>query len=197
MKKGPSVWDIVLLIIQLALFVFYFWRPEFIDVSILDNVAKVIGSIPMLAGVVMIAWALINIQSTFSFFASPREGGELVTHGIYRYVRHPVYSGLILLAVGYSFFDLDDGLRRMFITLLLLLFFHFKAGYEERMLMKLYHDYAAYKAHTGKFLPNFMRYKVTRVREEEAAHQGSKGEPETPPDETEETGKPPLTWGDG
>jgi protein-S-isoprenylcysteine O-methyltransferase Ste14 len=194
MKKGPSAADIIFLLLQLALFVLYFWRPEFIDVNILDNLAMVIGAIPMLVGVIMIIWALINIQGTFSFFATPREGGELITHGIYKYVRHPIYSGIIMLAIGYSFFDLDDGLRRMFITLLLLLFFHFKAGYEERRLSRMYTDYDAYKVRTGKFLPNFMRYKFTRSPSQPPEGESDKdAETET----SLESGKPPLTWGDG
>jgi protein-S-isoprenylcysteine O-methyltransferase Ste14 len=192
MRKGPSALDVIFLLVQVALIVLYFWRPEFVDVNLLGNLAKVIGAVPILIGMIMIIWSLVLLQNSFSFLATPREGGELVTRGIYRHVRHPIYSGIIMLAVGFSFFDLEDGLRRMFITLLLLLFFHFKAGYEERGLEKLYPDYAAYRSRTGKFLPYFIRFRMSDFR-----NQPTTAESQEPGPQEEEIKEPPMTWGDG
>lgn len=180
--------DVILLVSQLILFVLYFWQPGFVKNSVGD-VAKVIGAIPMLFGAIMIIWALLLLQNGFSVFASPRREGELVTRGIFSYVRHPIYSGIILLAVGYSIFDVD--MMKVLITLILVIFFHFKAGYEERQLMAKYPDYADYKLRTGKFLPTFLRYKVTKVKDEEPNTVDIKELPASEDD------VPTTTWGDG
>jgi len=188
MRKGPNLLDVILLLIQLTLFVFYFVRPTFIDDKVLVNLAKVIGSVPMLVGGVFIIWALINLQTNLSVFASPRRDGKLITKGIYGYVRHPIYSGIIMLAIGYSIFDLDP--LKVMMTLLIALFFHFKASYEERKLEKTYPEYRDYEMSTGRFIPSFLHYKVTRASKEPAPV----SEPVSEPDEREE---PPVTWGDG
>jgi protein-S-isoprenylcysteine O-methyltransferase Ste14 len=51
-------------------------------------------------GVATALWARIVLGGNWSSSAEIKEGQELVERGPYRYVRHPIYSGLLLMVVG-------------------------------------------------------------------------------------------------
>jgi protein-S-isoprenylcysteine O-methyltransferase Ste14 len=53
-----------------------------------------------LAGLAVMLWARVVLGRNWSADVVLKEGHELVTRGPYRWVRHPIYSGLLLLALG-------------------------------------------------------------------------------------------------
>ena len=77
-------------------------------------------------------------------FPRPRDEGALVQDGVYKLVRHPIYAGLLLGALGWSL------LRRSFpalvLALVLALFFDRKARREEVWLLEKFPEYAEYRA---------------------------------------------------
>jgi protein-S-isoprenylcysteine O-methyltransferase Ste14 len=81
----------------------------------------------------------------------PKEGGTLVSRGIYQYARHPIYGGLILLACGWSL-RRGGGLVLLY-ALLLAVLLHVKSGREERWLAARFPAYGAYRARTRRFIP--------------------------------------------
>mgnify|MGYP005839437845 CR=1 FL=1 len=102
------------------------------------------------AGLITGGWAAITMGSSFRVHPDPN-GSGLVTGGPFAYVRHPIYSALIFIALGYA---LATGYIVKFgATLFLLVVLHFKAEYEEKALGMIYDDYAAYKQKTGRFIP--------------------------------------------
>ncbi len=85
----------------------------------------------------------------------PDAQAELVVVGIYGYIRHPIYSGVMLAAVGAA---LAHGHWAVVIVALsLCLFFTYKSFFEERWLMRVYSNYHAYRQRAGRFLPKLMR----------------------------------------
>lgn len=154
MQSKPTFPDIALTLIQLSLFVLYFFLPKEIEQGI-ESLFKVIGAIPMIVGTVILVWAIIELRNSLSVFPSPKDDSELVTTGIYSSIRHPIYAGVIMLAIGYSIFSRD--FDKMIISLLIFVFFELKTAYEERRLIKRYENYPAYKARTGKFFPAYIR----------------------------------------
>lgn len=76
-------------------------------------------------------------------FPRPRAEGALVQDGVYGVVRHPIYAGILLGALGWSL------LRRSFPALLLALalalFFDRKARREEEWLVEKFPEYAEYR----------------------------------------------------
>lgn len=56
----------------------------------------------IILGVIMMLNAGYELKGNFSFFVEPVEGNKLVTTGIYRLVRHPMYGGAILMCMGCS-----------------------------------------------------------------------------------------------
>jgi protein-S-isoprenylcysteine O-methyltransferase Ste14 len=81
----------------------------------------------------------------------PREDGCLVQSGVYRVVRHPIYSGLILAALSWSLLQMS--VSHLVGTAILFAFFDFKANREEAWLTQKYPDYSHYQQQVKKLLP--------------------------------------------
>jgi protein-S-isoprenylcysteine O-methyltransferase Ste14 len=74
-----------------------------------------------------------------------------VTAGVYAFARHPIYGGVLLLAIGWSV--AQASLATLGATALLWLLFEAKSRYEERTLVEAYPAYPAYAAATRRFVP--------------------------------------------
>jgi protein-S-isoprenylcysteine O-methyltransferase Ste14 len=75
----------------------------------------------------------------------------LVTTGIYRIVRHPLYSGVVFIAIAYSGWQwsLIHGIGAM----VFLIFFDLKARKEEIWLKHKFPDYENYQSQVKKLIP--------------------------------------------
>lgn len=79
------------------------------------------------------------------------EGGKLVTNGIYKFIRHPMYLGLILVSISLVLDYLT--FFRIILFDLLVLNQILKLNYEEKLLEKHFKDYPEYKKGTKKLIP--------------------------------------------
>jgi protein-S-isoprenylcysteine O-methyltransferase Ste14 len=105
-------------------------------------------------GVALLAAGGIGLGSALTPFPAPRRGGELQTTGVYRLVRHPMYGGGILIALGWStIYATPLGLA---LTIVLAPFANLKSRHEERWLERAYPGYAAYRARTPHRLIPFV-----------------------------------------
>ncbi len=86
-------------------------------------------------------------------YPTPRPDAQLVQHGIYNFIRHPLYTSVILWAVSWGLFW-RSGLT-LVASLVLALFFDAKARFEERQLKIRFPEYSAYQARVRKFIPGF------------------------------------------
>jgi protein-S-isoprenylcysteine O-methyltransferase Ste14 len=76
----------------------------------------------------------------------------LVTIGAYRYIRHPLYSSLLLLGMGAYFKDLS--ISATILLVLEIVFLYFAARIEEKEnLVRFGESYAGYMKHTRMFIP--------------------------------------------
>lgn len=114
--------------------------------------AWVFGFFLLMEGVGMLHIAVFNLGWNVTPAVTPKEDGELVTQGLYGIVRHPMYGGLIIMALGWSLFW---GTWLGFIFSIALIFFlNAKAEAEEKLLNEKFPAYAAYKAQvTKKLIP--------------------------------------------
>ncbi len=81
----------------------------------------------------------------------PNDRAELRTTGPYRLVRHPIYSGVLLIVVALSIGS--GNVAKVIVGGATITFFHAKAAWEEQRLGERFSDYAAYAAETPRFLP--------------------------------------------
>ena len=112
---------------------------------------RILGIVGIAGGLVLTAVALLQLRRALTPFPEPRADGALRTDGLYAWVRHPIYTGLVLAAAGWALYCASPwgGLT----TAALFLFFDRKAAREERALARRYSDYAAYAARVRKLLP--------------------------------------------
>jgi protein-S-isoprenylcysteine O-methyltransferase Ste14 len=105
-----------------------------------------------IVGLVVLGIGLLNLGRSATPLPTPVRGGELRSTGLYRYVRHPIYSGVMALAVGSA---ITSGSVTIAVAALTLVgWLAIKARWEERRLSARYPDYAAYAARTPRFLPS-------------------------------------------
>jgi len=116
------------------------------------TVATVIGLLLIGIGVPVALVAVGTLRRSYSSTLVIREDHRLVRHGIYGLVRHPVYSGTILVMVG-----LPLCLSSVYGTALMLLvipLFLSRIRLEERLLIEQFGaEYEVYRESTAKLVP--------------------------------------------
>ena len=110
------------------------------------------GFVIVVLGLAFSAWARDVLGRNWSGRVIIQSRHELVTSGPYAYVRHPLYTGIIVGIAGTTLVVADVGaLAGFFFALVFQLL---KATREERLLEAEFGAaYAAYRAHTGSLLP--------------------------------------------
>jgi protein-S-isoprenylcysteine O-methyltransferase Ste14 len=106
------------------------------------------------AGAALLVAGGVGLGNALTPFPAPRPQAELQTDGIYRRVRHPMYGGGILLALGWSLLFASP--LGLVLTLALAVFADLKSRREERWLAAAYPGYAAYRARTRRRLIPFL-----------------------------------------
>jgi protein-S-isoprenylcysteine O-methyltransferase Ste14 len=94
---------------------------------------------------------LRDLGTNLSPWPQPHATNKLVTHGIYRRLRHPLYLSLILLALGWAIWR--QSWPSLLATAILLFILRRKAAHEERLLGRRHACYSAYAQTTGCFWP--------------------------------------------
>lgn len=92
-----------------------------------------------------------NPPGNFNIRPEPRAGARLVTHGIYRSIRHPMYSAFLLLTLAAVAADARGW--RFLVWLALAAVLLAKARREEACLQRIHPEYAEYMRRTKRFVP--------------------------------------------
>ncbi len=110
------------------------------------------------SGIVLIAFGFVvavlaawNLGRSLTPLPYPKKNAELVTTGLFGYVRHPIYFGVILLAFGWSLYK--QGTLTLCYSLVLALFLDIKSRQEEIWLCQKFADYRQYQMTTSKLIP--------------------------------------------
>jgi protein-S-isoprenylcysteine O-methyltransferase Ste14 len=102
-------------------------------------------------GVALVLWAHRSLGRAFSPFPRPPRDAERVEAGPYRFARHPMYGGGILVFAGLS---LAFSITALALTAALAVLWRGKSAVEERMLVARFPEYDAYRRRTlRRFLP--------------------------------------------
>jgi protein-S-isoprenylcysteine O-methyltransferase Ste14 len=81
----------------------------------------------------------------------PNAHATLRTTGPYRFVRHPIYTGVVIIVVAMA--TRSGNAVSVLVAGVTIGFFHWKASWEERRLRDRFEGYARYAASTPRFLP--------------------------------------------
>jgi protein-S-isoprenylcysteine O-methyltransferase Ste14 len=115
------------------------------------QVAQYVGALVVFTGVATIAASIVVLGASLTPYPRPRDASTLITRGIYRYLRHPIYSGLIAATLGWALIWLSPA--GVGCAVVAAVFFDRKATHEETWLTERYPGYAAYARRVRRFLP--------------------------------------------
>jgi len=110
-----------------------------------------IGQILFYLGIAIAIWAAILLGPNLTPLPKPKQNGELIRTGLYRFVRHPIYFGVILVCFGWV--GIEQTLYTLVLAFILLIFFDLKSRQEEIWLTEKFSEYAEYKMTTKKLIP--------------------------------------------
>lgn len=158
-KRQPSA-ERIAHVIYMAIASIFLWKedPRFgpLNNSFLpDTLFKAwVGAAITVLGVAFAIWARWHIGRNWSAEVTIKKDHKLIRTGPYAHIRHPIYTGLLLAALGTA---IAIGEYRALVSLVLLTAgFIFKAKREENFLAGEFGPaFEEHKLHTGFFLPRF------------------------------------------
>ncbi len=110
-----------------------------------------IGAVVFACGIALAIWARINLGRNWGMPMTQKDEPELVTSGPYRFVRHPIYSGLLAAVLGTA---LATNLIGLIIVAVLGAYFYYSASVEEKNLVTTFPTaYPAYRNRTKMLIP--------------------------------------------
>jgi protein-S-isoprenylcysteine O-methyltransferase Ste14 len=116
------------------------------------NLTQVFGAAVCVFGLLGAIWARRTLGSNWSSEVAFKQGHELVKTGPYRFVRHPIYTGLLLMCLGTA---IVPGQLRSWLGLLILgMGLWIKLKQEEALLLRHFPDaYPAYQKQVKALVP--------------------------------------------
>jgi len=140
----PSSWLVALQFILAAALLLTSWPPA---------TAALPAALALLvvAAVVGIATLAVNRPGNFNIRPELKAGARLATSGIYRWIRHPMYSAVLLAMLAAVLADLQPW--RLVVWFALLGVLVAKLQREERYLLQRFAEYASYRKRTWRLLP--------------------------------------------
>jgi protein-S-isoprenylcysteine O-methyltransferase Ste14 len=113
---------------------------------------RLVGSAICLYGLFLTIWARRTLAGNWSSNVTFKQGHELVRTGPYRYVRHPIYTGLLIMGLGTA---VEIGQLHCWLSLpITALGFWIKLAQEERLLLRHFpNEYPAYQQEVKALVP--------------------------------------------
>lgn len=138
-------------VVQVLLLIAVIFAPRLESINPSHNALRLVGVIFLLFGLLVAFLAIMSLGQNLTPLPHPKDKAQLVTSGVYAYVRHPIYSSILLLALGWAAWNAS--LFTLLATLILAIFFDLKARREERFLQQKFAAYQDYKMRVKKFIP--------------------------------------------
>jgi protein-S-isoprenylcysteine O-methyltransferase Ste14 len=156
-RSDRGVLETVLLTLAgLAFFVPLVWvvSPVFALADYpLHPVSLLAGVACLVVGLWLFARSHADLGTNWSITLEVREQHRLVTQGIYRTLRHPMYSALLLYSLGQALV-VPNWIAGPSYLVAMALLFAFRLGPEERMMLEQFgNDYEAYRGRTKRLVP--------------------------------------------
>jgi protein-S-isoprenylcysteine O-methyltransferase Ste14 len=138
---------------QNTLLVFFAIMALFAPKNLLfaSNTGRMIGNVVAAIGVMLILYAVISLRRVIQIAPEPKEGGQLVQSGPYKYLRHPIYTAIVLCVIG--LFLRRPTIWIAVVSVVVIVFLFFKARFEEKLLMAAYPEYVNYRQRTWGLIP--------------------------------------------
>ena len=141
-----AVYEIILVFLQFFIISLHFFKWEFIPEKQIIQVTPFsyfVGFLIIIIAFIILLVAIKDLGRNLSPFPRPINNSNLVTKGIYRFTRHPMYYSLIFISFGVFITKLS--FYYLFLSISLSLIIKFKIALEEQYLKNKFKNYLLYK----------------------------------------------------
>ena len=139
-------YEIILVFLQFFIISLHFFDWEFIPQKQIIQVSPfsyLVGFLIIIIAFIILLVAIKDLGRNLSPFPRPLTNSNLVTTGIYRFTRHPMYYSLIFISFGVFLTKLS--IYYLFLSICLFLIIKFKIALEEQYLKNKFKNYLIYK----------------------------------------------------
>jgi len=117
------------------------------------NIPGYTGLVLIICGIIIRIIAIRTLGKFFTVNLAIRDGHRLIKKGLYKFVRHPSYSGTLLSFLGFGL-SINDWPGLIIVTLPVFFSFIYRINIEEKMLLHQFgNEYAEYKKTTKRLIP--------------------------------------------
>ena len=102
-------------------------------------------------GIAIALMAGFNLGKNLTPLPRPKENAELIQGGLYRFVRHPIYFGVIVLSIGWGL--IQQSTLVWLYVIVIAIFFDIKSLREEQWLVERFSAYVDYQGRVRKLIP--------------------------------------------
>ena len=141
-----SAYEIILVFLQFFIIILHFFKWEFIPEKQIIQITPFsyfVGFLIIIIAFIILLVAIKDLGKNLSPFPRPKNNSNLVTKGIYRFMRHPMYYSLIFISFGVFIIKLS--IYYLFLSISLSLIIKFKIALEEQYLKNKFKNYFLYK----------------------------------------------------
>ena len=141
-----AAYEIILVFLQFFIISLHFFQWEFIPQKQIIQVSPFsyfVGVLIIIIAFIILLVAIKDLGRNLSPFPRPTNNSNLVTTGIYRFTRHPMYYSLIFISFGVFITKLS--IYYLFLSISLGLIIKFKIALEEQYLKNRFKNYLIYK----------------------------------------------------
>ena len=141
-----AAYEIILVFLQFFIISLHFFKWEFIPEKQIIQVTPFsyfVGFLIIIIAFIILIVAIKDLGRNLSPFPRPINNSKLVTTGIYRFTRHPMYYSLIFISFGVFITKLS--IYYLFLLISLSLIIKFKISLEEQYLINKFRNYSLYK----------------------------------------------------
>ena len=141
-----AAYEIILVFLQFFIITLHFFKWEFIPEKQIIQVTPFscfLGFLIIIIAFIILLVAIKDLGRNLSPFPKPINNSNLVTRGIYRFTRHPMYYSLIFISIGVFLTKLS--IYYLFLSTILILIIKFKIALEEQYLKNKFKNYLLYK----------------------------------------------------
>ena len=139
-------YELILVFLQFFIIFLHFFQLELLpnkQIIQINNISYFLGILIIIIASTFILIAIKDLGSNLSPFPKPKANSNLVTTGIYRFMRHPMYYSLIIISFGVFLTKLS--IYHLCLTITLALLIKFKIILEEQYLKNKFKNYFLYK----------------------------------------------------
>ena len=141
-----AAYEIILVFLQFFIIILHFFKWELIpqkQIIQVSTLSYLVGFLIIIIAFIILLVAIKDLGRNLSPFPRPINNCNLVTTGIYRLTRHPMYYSLIFISFGVFIIKLS--IYYLFLSISLGLIIKFKIALEEQYLNNKFKSYLIYK----------------------------------------------------